>query len=160
MLSACTGSPRNRKHQEHQEMCNFTHSALRGSKFFFCPRGFHFAAQVSYHTCVSQCQGQAYLSSLLYSRNSILLHISAVLPSSSGTQSILKMERHQLCFTIAREESRLPTTFPKASFSPVAAGGNYCFQFLIKCWKRRRGTQSSPRLLSPSLAIVQASQRS
>lgn len=114
MLSACTGSPKDRKHQEYQEMCKFTHSALRDCEFFFCPRGSHFAAQVSYHTCVSQCQGQAYLPSLLYSRNSILLHISAVLSSSSGTQSSLQAERQELCFTIAREESRLPTNISKS----------------------------------------------
>lgn len=85
----------------------FTLSALRGCEYFFCHRSSLFAAEVSYHTYVSKCQGQAYLLFLLYTMNFMLLHISAVTAtsSSSDTQSSLQVGRHKLCFTIAREQA-------------------------------------------------------
>lgn len=41
-----------------------THAALRGCEYFFCHRGSCFAAQASYHTYISHCQGQSPISSL------------------------------------------------------------------------------------------------
>lgn len=143
-------------------------SAPRGCEYFFCHRGSLFAAEVFYHTYVSKCRGQAYLLFLLYTMNFMLLHISPITVTSSSldTQSSLQVGRHELYFTIAREQAackcfqkrnlvlRLQVVTTACNFNALPRSS--------KGWRGKDlwgGTQSSPKLLSPSLAIMQASQK-
>lgn len=126
--------------------CACSHTLLSGAVNISSVPGFSFCcSSLLSYACKSVPKSSLFP---LFSINSMLLHISAVFLSSSGTQGSLQVRRHRLCFTIAREESRLPTNISKASFSPVPAGGNYClqFQYITKVLKKLEGKERDSKL--------------
>lgn len=139
-----------------------THSALRGCEYFFCPRGSHFAALVSYHTYVSQCPSPI---SSPHNELHAPAHLSSSVEQLRYSEQFTSGEAQALFQYCREREEAAHKYFQKhhlvLCLQVVTTVCNFnILPRLLKGWKGRRGTQSSPRLLSPSLANLQASQRS
>lgn len=121
--------------------------ALKCCKYFFCLRGSHFAAQVSYHTCASQCLAKPSPISSVLNELCGPAHLSSTVEQFRYSEQFTSWEARAISLLLEKRAG-CPQTFPKAPFSPVPAGGYYClqFQYITKVLKSLEGKERDPKL--------------
>lgn len=116
----------------------------QGLQIFLLPQGFSFCcSSLLLHVCKSMPRSSLSPISSLLKKLPSPAHFSSTVEQFRYSEQFTSGEALVSVSLLLQKRAGCPQTFPKASFSPVAACGNYCLQFLIKMLE---GKERDPKL--------------